>query len=118
MTSTADTPRRSGMRRLEKRLSAVRELEQKRARQLDRAQRRDTGGKTATKRLRQLAKVRRRSAALLAKVDLLRPGPTAYCLRERTTVVMRQPQPMTMRNGRAGTAGVCPSCGARVVRPA
>jgi hypothetical protein len=44
-------------------------------------------------------------------------GPRAYCLRERRTIVMVDPQATVMRNGRPALAGRCPSCGMRVVRP-
>jgi hypothetical protein len=60
------------------------------------------------------------AAALLLKIaGLAAPvveGPTAYCLSERMSVQMRDPQPFVMRNGRLATAGVCPSCGKRVTR--
>jgi hypothetical protein len=44
-------------------------------------------------------------------------GPRAYCLRDRRTIVMVDPQATVMRNGRPALAGRCPSCGMRVVRP-
>ena len=39
----------------------------------------------------------------------------AYCMRERIRVTMRDPKPVTFANGRTAVAGVCASCGARVV---
>jgi hypothetical protein len=39
----------------------------------------------------------------------------AYCMRERIRVTMRDPMPVTFANGRSAVAGVCSSCGARVV---
>ncbi len=39
----------------------------------------------------------------------------AYCVRERVRVTVRDPKPVTFANGRSAVAGVCSSCGARVV---
>ena len=39
----------------------------------------------------------------------------AYCVRERVRVTVRDPKPVTFANGRSALAGVCSSCGARVV---
>ena len=94
------------LRRLERRLAAVRETEARRARQLEKAH--------------------RRGAALEATIAALRPapepgpagGPVAYCLREKRRVVIVDPEPIVLRNGRAALAGTCPSCGARVVTTA
>ncbi len=52
-----------------------------------------------------------------AETAAAKSGPRAYCLRDRRTIVMVDPQPTVMRNGRPALAGRCPSCGMRVVRP-
>ena len=119
------------VQRLERRLAAVRELEQKRGKQAAKARDRADAADLHAKRSRQLERAQRRSAALEAELAALghgvaetaapaatAPGPEAWCLRERKRVAMVGAAPMTMRNGRAAVAGTCPSCGARVVRPA
>jgi len=60
-----------------------------------------------------------RLAAAIAKLHAT--GATAarveaYCLRDRGKVLMVDPAPTTMRNGRAAMAGTCPTCGGRLVR--
>jgi len=119
----SSAPRR--LRRLEKRLASAQETQAKRTRQAARAQQRDVsrGGarKLLAKRARQLEKATRRAAALAAAISEARAAAArlqVYCLRDRMKVSMRHPEPMTMRNGRAGVAGTCPTCGNRVVRPA
>lgn len=138
------------VRRLERRLAAIREVEAKRRRQAAKARDRVGARELQDKRLRQLEKARTRSAALeaeLAKIgaapvegtlivagepetdgvpaaaaqpeaaEVAPSGPNAYCLREKRTIAMVDPAPFVMRNGRTGTSGTCPSCGARVTRP-
>ncbi len=60
--------------------------------------------------------------AALADADAVSGGPVtdsrsvqAYCVRERVRVTVRDPKPVTFANGRSALAGVCSSCGARVV---
>ncbi len=100
------------LRRLERQLADVRAVEARRARQLDKA------------RARRLA-LEGLVAELLAAGHAAdqeptgpEPGPRAYCMRERRTVLMVDPEAVVMRNGRAALAGTCPSCGARVVTTA
>jgi len=122
--STRDATRR--VRRLERRLAAVRELESKRRRQAAEARDRSSARDLQAKRQRQLDKARRRSEMLAAELASLtmspKPaaaadGPFAYCLREKQRVQIAQPTAIVMRNGRPGVAGTCPGCGARLVRP-
>ena len=40
----------------------------------------------------------------------------AYCLRCRTKREIRNPTPMTFKNGRKATQGTCPACGTKVFR--
>lgn len=131
-SSAAESPRRARLRirRLERRLAAVRELEAKRDRQLARARDRGYAHKEA-KRLRQLEKAGRQRAALQSELVTLgasaEPGQAggvapdvvvrAYCLREKRTVEVLDPTPIVMRNGRSGMSGTCASCGSRVTRP-
>ncbi len=127
-TDTSPKDARRRVQRLERRLAAVRELEQKRGKQAAKARDRADAAELHAKRSRQLERAQRRSAALEAELKALghtgtgtvatAPGPEAWCLRERKRVAMVGAAPMTMRNGRAAVAGTCPSCGARVVRPA
>lgn len=129
--TTRDARRR--VRRLERRLTAIRELEAKRRRQAAKARDRVGARDLQAKRMRQLEEARNRSAALEAELAALAtaapaeaatepatepaPGPVAYCLREKQKVSMVDPAPILMRNGRSGITGTCPSCGARVTRP-
>jgi hypothetical protein len=103
-------------RRLERQIAKLRDVEEKRARQLDEA--------------------RKRRATLESRLAALEPhagdepgqdvpatsttsdGPQAYCLREHLLVAMADPRPIVMRNGRPAIAGTCPSCGAKVVTTA
>jgi hypothetical protein len=119
------------VRRLERRLAAVRELEEKRRRQAAKARDREAPRDLIAKRERQLDKAQRRGAAIQAEIASLEgapaadaaastgavEGPRGYCLREKRTVTILGPEPIVMRNGRTATAGTCPSCGARIVRP-
>jgi hypothetical protein len=123
--STTETkgPRRR-LNRLEKRLASALDTQARRTRQAARAQERSTLGggarKLVAKRTRQLQKANRRATAIEAAIAELRAaatGPEVYCLRDRARVVMRDPHPITMRNGRVGVTGSCPTCGGRVVRP-
>ena len=136
--AATDRDRARRIRKLERRLAAARDLEQKRRAQ---AVKQDGDGhrKLAAKRRRQLEKAQGKSAAIEAELASLGGaapaataaapaagtsataaapgGPQGYCLREKRTVTIVNPQPFVMRNGRTATAGTCPSCGARVVRP-
>ncbi len=40
----------------------------------------------------------------------------AYCLKCRTKRDMRNPQPVTLENGRPATQGACPVCGTKMYR--
>lgn len=40
----------------------------------------------------------------------------AYCFKCRRKVEIRNPQSVTLKNGRPATRGVCPSCGTKVFR--
>lgn len=40
----------------------------------------------------------------------------AYCLKCRTKRDMRNPQQITMKNGRLATQGTCPVCGTKMYR--
>jgi NAD-dependent SIR2 family protein deacetylase len=41
---------------------------------------------------------------------------TAYCMKCRKKVEMRNPRQITLKNGRPAVQGVCPSCGTKVFR--
>jgi hypothetical protein len=40
----------------------------------------------------------------------------AYCLKCRTKREMKNPQPVTMKNGKPATKGECPECGTKMYR--
>lgn len=40
----------------------------------------------------------------------------AYCFKCRTKREIRNPQPVTLKNGKPATRGVCPVCGTKVFR--
>jgi RNase P subunit RPR2 len=42
--------------------------------------------------------------------------PIAYCLKCRAKKEMRNPQQVTLKNGRPATQGTCPSCGTKMYR--
>ena len=41
---------------------------------------------------------------------------TAYCVKCRKKVEIKNPQNITLKNGRPAIQGVCPSCGTKVFR--
>ena len=42
--------------------------------------------------------------------------PEGYCVKERKKVEIKDPQQVTMKNGRPATKGTCPNCGTGVFR--
>ena len=40
----------------------------------------------------------------------------AYCFKCRSKVEIKDPQNVTLKNGRPATRGVCPKCGTKVFR--
>ncbi len=40
----------------------------------------------------------------------------AYCVKDRKKVEIKNPQAITMKNGRPATQDVCPICGTKVFR--
>jgi hypothetical protein len=40
----------------------------------------------------------------------------AYCLKCREKREMKDPNPITMKNGKPATEGVCPECGTRMFK--
>jgi len=40
----------------------------------------------------------------------------AYCMKCRTKREMRNPERITMKNGRPATTGICPVCGTKMFR--
>ncbi len=41
---------------------------------------------------------------------------TAYCMKCRRKVEIRNPQQVTLKNGKPAVQGVCPVCGTKVFR--
>ncbi len=42
--------------------------------------------------------------------------PQAYCMKCRTKREMKNPEKVTLKNGRPATRGTCPTCGTKVFR--
>jgi hypothetical protein len=40
----------------------------------------------------------------------------AYCVKCRAKKTIKNPQAVTLKNGRPATAGVCPDCGTKIQR--
>jgi len=40
----------------------------------------------------------------------------AYCLKCREKREMKNPNPITMKNGKPATEGICPTCGTRMFK--
>jgi len=39
-----------------------------------------------------------------------------YCLKDKRKVEMKDPQPITMKNGKPATVGTCPHCGTKIYK--
>jgi hypothetical protein len=87
-----------------------------------------------SKLAKQLDKVHDRQSAARVRLSTLAPAPaappasstkpstdgegaehTAFCLREKRRVAVIDARPTVLRNGRTAIAGVCASCGAKIV---
>lgn len=42
--------------------------------------------------------------------------PMAYCFKDRKKVEIKNPEKVTLKNGRPATKGICPICGTTVYR--
>src|SRR5207237_1916399 len=42
--------------------------------------------------------------------------PTAYCVKCKTSIEIKDPQNVTLKNGKPAVKGVCPNCGTSVFR--
>ncbi len=42
--------------------------------------------------------------------------PQAYCMKCRTKREMKNPEKVTLKNGRPATRGTCPNCGTKMFR--
>ncbi|MDP6101523.1 MAG: DUF5679 domain-containing protein [Dehalococcoidia bacterium] len=42
--------------------------------------------------------------------------PQAYCMKCRTKREMKNPEKVTLKNGRPATRGTCPNCGTKMYR--
>ena len=40
----------------------------------------------------------------------------AYCVKDKKKVEIKDPTPITMKNGKPATKGTCPECGSSVFR--
>jgi len=43
-------------------------------------------------------------------------APEAYCVKCRKKVEMKDPQQVTMKNGRPAIQGTCPDCGTKIFK--
>ena len=41
---------------------------------------------------------------------------TGYCVKCKASREIKDPQPITMKNGRPATQGVCPVCGTKIFK--
>jgi RNase P subunit RPR2 len=41
---------------------------------------------------------------------------TGYCVKCKETIEIKDPQAVTMKNGKPATSGVCPKCGTKVFK--
>ena len=87
---------------IEARLASADKLIAKRRSQLESA----TGGRASL-----TAKLARLSVA-----DAGDSGPVAYCLKEKRQMAMGGAHAVVLSNGRPAIAGICPSCGSKLVR--
>ena len=39
-----------------------------------------------------------------------------YCVKCRAKKTMKDPKPVTMKNGRPATSGICPDCGTKIFK--
>jgi hypothetical protein len=39
-----------------------------------------------------------------------------YCLKDKKKVEMKDPTPITMKNGKPATVGTCPFCGTKIYK--
>jgi hypothetical protein len=109
------------VRRLERQLVKARDVEAKRANQLDAARERRLELEIELAALRAPASPGRSAARAPDGVEAIAGAalaPRAYCLKDHRMVAMVDPMPIQMRNGRAAVAGRCASCGARVTTTA
>ena len=44
------------------------------------------------------------------------PVPEGYCVKERKKVEIKDPQQVTMKNGRPAIQGTCPDCGTKIFK--
>lgn len=42
--------------------------------------------------------------------------PQAYCVKCKMNVEIKNPTPVTLKNGKPAISGVCPNCGTKVFR--
>lgn len=105
--TAARDQRERRLRRLERRLAAVRDLEAKRFRRFEKARRRGT-------RLSELVSALRAEQSAQDEDAPAPSDPHGYCMREKRSVPIMSPERVVLRNGRVAMAGVCGTCGARV----
>ena len=71
------------------------------------------------RRARRLSRARDRAEALERRLQALRAGDPSthhdYCLHDKRTVSVLDPEPVVLGNGRSAVSGRCDVCGGRVV---
>ncbi len=64
---------------------------------------------------RRIGRVTRASSATV-KVGRRSEVAEAYCVRDKQKVEIKDPQQVTMKNGKSALKGTCPNCGGSVFR--
>jgi hypothetical protein len=101
---------RKRQKRFERKLADLQAIEARRLEQL-----KEVRVKLADVRAR-LIEVRAEAEASGVAASSGEPaGPIGYCIREKRSVEISHPEPVTLSNGRSAIAGACSKCGARVM---
>jgi hypothetical protein len=102
---------RKELKRLERNLADLIATEAKHRKQLE-----EVRAMAADARSRLIAlRTEVTAAGRAAGADGSVAGPVGYCMREKRSVEISHPEPVTLSNGRTAIAGTCPTCGARVM---
>ena len=59
-----------------------------------------------------MGRVARKTDTNLRMVNLVE----GYCLKDKKKVEMKDPVPITMKNGKPATVGTCPFCGTKIYK--
>jgi RNase P subunit RPR2 len=62
------------------------------------------------------ASVRDRSQSIQREVSARMPAKEGYCVKCKAKKDIKEPQDITMKNGRPATQGTCPDCGTKIFK--